>query len=243
MDVDLAAVEVGIEDGDAVGGPSAVFEFGCAGQEHDLVGHLRRRGPDLLTMDHIAARHLFSKGGDAGGVQARIRLGKAKTALILTGNQARHPAALLLMGALDHDGVGAKEVDMDRGGRGHAAAMAGHLMHHDRRFGHAQTRAAIGFRHGDAEPACIGHGAVKLTGKDPVLIARQPIVIAKPAHDRAHPFADSLAFFGGGKGFGGGHGRTLWVQMAYVRPVGQTCQMGIAWPGLLDLSLSNGLPI
>ena len=69
--------------------------------------------------------------------------------------------------------------------------MAGHLMHHDRRFGHAQTRAAIGFRHGDAEPAGIGHGAVKLTRKDPVLIACQPIVIAKPGHNRAHPLADS----------------------------------------------------
>ena len=30
-------------------------------------------------------------------------------------------------------------------------------MHHDRRFGHAQARAAVLHRHGDPEPAGLGH--------------------------------------------------------------------------------------
>ena len=54
--VDLGAVEVGVEDGDAVGRPRAVLELGGAGQQHDLVGDLRGRGPDLLAVHDVAAR-------------------------------------------------------------------------------------------------------------------------------------------------------------------------------------------
>ena len=51
MNIDLGPVEVGVEDRDAVGRPRAILVFGGPGQQHDLVGDLRGRGPDLLAVD------------------------------------------------------------------------------------------------------------------------------------------------------------------------------------------------
>src|SRR3981081_435714 len=54
VNIGLGPVEVGVEDRDAVGRPRAILVFGGPGQQHDLVGDLRSRGPDLLAMDEIA---------------------------------------------------------------------------------------------------------------------------------------------------------------------------------------------
>ena len=68
--------------------------------------------------------------------------------------------------------------------------MAGDFMHHDRGLGHPEAGAAILLRHGDAEPAGIGHRAVKLEWKLAVLVARQPVFIVEAANYPAHAFAN-----------------------------------------------------
>ena len=42
------------------------------------------------------------------------------------------------------------------------AARLGDRLHHDRRLGDAEARAAVVLRHGDAEPAVARHRLVKL---------------------------------------------------------------------------------
>ena len=124
-------------------GRVAVLELGGARQQHDLVGDLRGRGPDLLPVDDVAARHLLGEGLDARGVEPGIGLGEAEAALVLARDQPRQPARLLLGRAVHHDRVRAEQVDVDGRGRGHAAAVAGDLVHHDRRLGHAEPGAAV----------------------------------------------------------------------------------------------------
>src|SRR5690606_6522474 len=126
---------------DAVGGLFAVFDFGGARQQHDFVGHLAGGCPHFLAVDDVAAVNLLGKGGDLGGVETGIGLGKTETALVFAGHQAGNPARLLLGAALDHDGVGAEEVNVYRRGCRHtAAAVAGDFVHHNSRFGDAQAR-------------------------------------------------------------------------------------------------------
>src|SRR3546814_4732157 len=102
MDVDLAAVEVGVEDGYAVGRLGAVLELGRACEQHDSVRDLRGRGPYLLAMDDIPARHLLGEGLDPRRVDPRIGLGEAEAALVFARAEPRHPAGLLLGRALHH---------------------------------------------------------------------------------------------------------------------------------------------
>src|SRR6202012_200458 len=97
---------------------------------------------------------------------------------------------LLLRRALYDDGMWAEQIDVNCRRRGHAAAMACDFMHHDRGFGDAEARAAIVFRHGDAEPACIRHRAMKFERKCAVVVARQPVIVAEPRYDRADAFPD-----------------------------------------------------
>src|ERR1039458_9864276 len=54
-DLDLRSVEIGVEDRDAVSRPCAVLITGGSGQQHDLVGDLRRRGPHFLPVNDVAA--------------------------------------------------------------------------------------------------------------------------------------------------------------------------------------------
>ena len=170
-DLDLRAVEIGVEDRDAVGRPRAILIAGGAGQQHDLVGDLRRRGPDLLPVNDVAARNLLREGLDAGGVEAGIRLGEPERALILARDQPRHPARLLLRRALHDDRMRPEQIDMNRGRRGHAAAMACDFMHHDGGLGDAEAGAAILLRHRDPEPARIRHRAMEFERKHAVVVA------------------------------------------------------------------------
>ena len=190
MNIDLGSVEVGVEDRDAVGRPRAILVFGGPGQQHDLVGDLRGRGPDLLAVHEVAAGNLLREGLDPGRVQSGIRLGETEAALIFAGDQPRNPARLLLRRALHDDRMRPEQIDVHRRGRGHAAAMACDFMHHDRGLGHPEAGAAIFLRHGDAEPAGVGHRAMKLERKLAVVVARQPVIVAEARDDRAHAFAN-----------------------------------------------------
>ena len=138
----------------------------------------------------IAAGNLLREGLDAGGVEAGVRLGEAEAALVLAGDQPRHPARLLLRRAVHDDRMRPEQVDVHRRRRGHAAAVACDLVHHDRGLGDAEAGAAVLLRHGDPEPAGIGHRAVELEREHAVVVAREPVVVVEPRDDGAHAFAD-----------------------------------------------------
>ena len=72
---------------------------------------------------------------------------------------------------------------------GHAGAGFGDRAHHDRGFGDAETGAAIGFRHADAEPAGIGQRLVEIVRKAALAILLQPVGIIEVAAD----FRDRVA--------------------------------------------------
>src|SRR5258708_29298277 len=114
MNIDLRPIEVSVEDRDAVGRPRTILIFGGPGQQHDLVGDLRGRGPDFLAVYEVTARYLLSKSLDPGRVQPSVRFGETEAALIFTGDQPRDPARLLLWCALHNDRMGTEQIDMHR---------------------------------------------------------------------------------------------------------------------------------
>ena len=76
-----------------------------------------------------------------------------------------------------------------------AAAVARHFVHHDRRFGYPEARAAKFFGHGDAQPSAFGHGLVKLEREDAVFVAREPIFVVELRHNGANALANDVALF------------------------------------------------
>ena len=119
---------------------------------------------------------------------------KPKAHWSCAGDQPRDPARLLLGRALHHDRMRPEQVDMHRRGRRHRAAVARDLVHHDGRFGDAETRAAVVLRHGDPEPSGLGHRAMEFARENAVLVAREPVVVAELRDDGAHAFADRAQF-------------------------------------------------
>jgi hypothetical protein len=75
------------------------------------------------------------------------------------------------------------------GSPGKARAGSRDRFHHDRGLGDAETRAAIGLRNADAEPAIGGDGAAEIFGKFPVAVAFEPIIVGKARAD----FLDRVA--------------------------------------------------
>ena len=156
-DLDLGAVEVGVEQRQPVGRlPALVLGRGAGDQQH-LVGDRRRGGEGLLAVHDVAVAVALGLGVERGGVEAGIGLGDGEAALDLALDDVGQDALLLLLGAEHHDRVGPEDVEMDRRGALQGGAQFGHGLHHDRRLGDAEARAAIFLRHGDAEPAGIGH--------------------------------------------------------------------------------------
>ena len=98
----------------------------------------------------------------------------------------------LLGRAVNHDRMRPEQIDMHRRGRRHAAAVARHLVHHDGRLGHSETRAAIFLGHGDAEPSIVGHGAVERAWKLAVFVALKPVLVIEARHHRANPLPDGV---------------------------------------------------
>ena len=187
--LDLGAVEVGVKNRDAIGGPLHVLEAGGAGQQHDLVGDLGGGRPHLLPAYEIAAGHLLGEGLDLGGVEPRVWLRDAEAAFVFAGDETRNPLGFLRGRAVHHDRVRPEQVDVHAGGGRHAAAVGGDLVHHDGGLGHAQARATVGLRHGNAEPAALGHGAVEIMWEIAVLVALQPVFVAEARDGGAHAFA------------------------------------------------------
>src|ERR1700687_897020 len=105
MNLDLRSIEIGVENRNSVCRARAVFITGGPRQQHDLVCDLGSRGPDLLTMNEVAARNLLREGFDTGRVEPGIRLGETEAALILARDQARNPARFLIRCPFDDNGV------------------------------------------------------------------------------------------------------------------------------------------
>ena len=80
---------------------------------------------------------------------------------------------------------------MDRARRVHRARV-GHLAHHQRRLGNAQSAAAVCLRNCDAEIAGRGEGAIELVRELVARIVTAPVGIGKALAQRAHS-GDDLA--------------------------------------------------
>ena len=139
-------------------------------------------------------RRPLREGLDGGGVRASVGLGETERHLVLPLHRAQDPAGFLLNRAVNHDRVRPEQIDVHRRRRGHAAAVAGHLVHHHRGFGDAQARAAVRHRHGDAQPAGFGHRTMEGMREFAVFVARQPVVVAETA-PRRRRFADGKLVF------------------------------------------------
>ncbi len=116
---------------------------------------------------------------ECGGVEPGIRLGHCETGLVLARNQGRQHAALLRVGAEHHDRLQAEDIDVHGGSARHGGAGFGDRLHHDGRLGDAEARAAIGFRHGDAEPSRLRQRSVQLMRKIAGAVLREPIGVVE----------------------------------------------------------------
>ena len=69
-------------------------------------------------------------------------------------------------------------------------------MHHDRGLGDAEARSAQFDRHGDSQPAGIGHGLVEFVRESGSLIAFGPVIITERGRDPADIFVDGAVVGG-----------------------------------------------
>ena len=183
LHLQLVAVELRVKQGDAVSALFTVLLFCCAAQQQVFGRYLAGGGPYLAPVHTPAAVHLLSEGRNAGSVQSCVGLGDPKGDLLLPLHQVRQPALLLRVGAEQQNGMGAKQVDLNGGGRGHTAAAIAYRVHHHRRLGHAEVLAAKFLRHGNTQPAPLRHGPVKLLREIAVLVPGAPVLVREfPAH-------------------------------------------------------------
>ena len=173
--LDLATVQVGVEQAQAFGA-LAFFQRLGARQQQNLAGHLRGGDEHLLPMHHIVRALAPGKTLQLEGVQPGVGLGHGKAGLVLASDQRRQHALLLRVAAEHHHRMQAKDVHVHRRRARQAGAGGGDGVHHQRRLGDAQAGAAVGFGHGDAQPAGVGQRAVEVVGKAPLTVLAQPVV-------------------------------------------------------------------
>ncbi|MHC2151148.1 hypothetical protein ACVIW3_002077 [Bradyrhizobium diazoefficiens] len=70
------------------------------------------------------------------------------------------------------------------------------VAHHDRGFGDAEPRAAIGLRHADAEPAGVGQRLVEIVREAAVVVLLQPVGIGKTFTDLGDGIANGFLLIG-----------------------------------------------
>ena len=177
--LDLAAVEIGVEQGHAERRFGDFFERRRARQDQHLFGDLRGRDPDLAARQHVTIATAHRARLQMRRVETGIGLGHRKAGLFAARDQRRQKAALLLVGAENHDRMQPKDVHMDRRGAAEPGPGLGHRLHQHRRLGDAEPAAAISRRHGDAEPPAIGHRPVEFMRKAALSILGEPVIVAK----------------------------------------------------------------
>ncbi|MCY1374599.1 hypothetical protein D9M69_619490 [compost metagenome] len=84
----------------------------------------------------------------------------------------------------------AKQVDVQGRGGGVTTSTGGHRMHHDGCFSHSQTGTTQGLRHGDTQPASLGHRLVEFLRKSRSFLTLAPILVAEIGADLAHTIID-----------------------------------------------------
>ena len=187
---DPAAVEIGIEQAQAVGRAFHFLQRRGARQQQDLLGDLRGRNPDLLAVDDIFVALAHRARLQLRGVEAGVGFGHGKTGPLRTRDDRRqHPLALLL-GAEHDDGIEPEHVHMHGGRARHAGAGFRDRAHHDRGIHDAETRAAIFLRDADAEPAGIRQRAMEIGGVSAFLVLLQPIGVVEARADFCNRVAD-----------------------------------------------------
>ncbi|MNX61053.1 hypothetical protein D3C86_919780 [compost metagenome] len=197
--LDLFAVQIGIEQGQALGGFVHLGQRGGARQQQHLGGDLRRRYPDLAAVHHVLVTLAHRACRQLGGVQAGIGFGHGKAGLLAAGDQGFQPTAALLVGAEHHHGVQAEDVHVYSRRAGKARAGRGDSLHHQRRFGHAQARAAILRRHRNAQPAVASQVGVQWLGKAAFAVAFQPVFVGVAVADARYGVAQRQLLRGEGK--------------------------------------------
>ncbi|MNJ45829.1 hypothetical protein D3C77_409410 [compost metagenome] len=122
MHVDAAAVEVGVEQAQAIALVLDLFQRRGARQDQHLFGDAGRGDEGLDPMQHVVVALAHGAGLELGGVQAGVGLGDHEAGAVLAGNQRRQHAQLLFLAAeLDHR-VQAENVHVYRRGAAHACA-------------------------------------------------------------------------------------------------------------------------
>jgi hypothetical protein len=192
--VAMVPVEIGIEEAESFGRFGAFLDRRRPHQQHDFLGFLRRRCPDLLAVNDIAIAAALSLGLDLRRVQSGVRFRHPETGNRLALNQVRQPAALLLVIAENDDRVRPEDVDVDRRGRAHRAGRFRHRVHQDGGFGHAEIGAAIFLGHGHAKPAGLRHRLVEIVRKLAGFVPVQPIIVVEAGAQAFHILADRLLF-------------------------------------------------
>jgi len=77
-------------------------------------------------------------------------------------------------------------------GAAHGGAGLGNRLHHDGGLGDAEAGAAIGLRHGDAEPAGAGERGMQLVRELAAPVLLQPVVVAEGGAELEHRLAHLL---------------------------------------------------
>ena len=189
---DEAPVERGVEQAQPVAPPAGLVARRGAREDQHPLRDLRRRDPDLGAIDDIAVAAPHRPRLDPRGVEPGIGLGHREAGFLGSGDERRQHAALLLLAAEADDRVQPEDVHVHGRRARHPGARFGDRLHHDRGLGDAEARAAIGFRHADAEPAAGGQGAMQLVRKAAIAVALEPIVRAEAGADAGDGIAHRL---------------------------------------------------
>ena len=196
---DGRAVELAIEQGQALGLLLDFFERRGARDQQHAIGDMGVGNPDLFAVDPVAARHAFGAGLEAGGVEPGVGFGHGKTHFLLARNDRRDHALLLFLGAEQDHRFEPEHRAVDAGGRSHAATALRHGLHHHGCLGDAKARSAHRLWHGNAEPAGIGHRLVEVGRIFAAAVVFQPVVVAELRAVLEHRLADVVLVFGEGE--------------------------------------------
>ena len=145
--------------------PSCLAAVGIGAGEQDAeVGAMGERGPDLLAVDEPAAGHRNGAGLHAGDVGSGAGFGEQLAPDLASGEDARHVAASLRIGAELQQ---RRQAVPERDGQllGHQREAAG-LLPPRRLVGGGQAVAAEGRRH--AQPGQTGGVERALEGERPI---------------------------------------------------------------------------
>ncbi len=194
--LDLRAVEVGVEEAEALGLARHLLQGRGPRQDQGLIGDLGGRDPDLLPGDDVVLAALVGAQLDLRGVEAGVGLGHRKAGLVLAADQRRQHAVLLLLRAEDDDRLQPEDVDVDgrRAGHGRPALCDG--AHHDRGLEDAEPGPALRLRHGDPQPAAICNRSIEILRKGGLSVPRQPVVFVEEAAELQDFVADLLLIRG-----------------------------------------------